>query len=183
MCEQLLNSGNEALKTIAFDWAYRQRKHYSTETFWVFESWLFKYIHDWGDCDDYCTHAFGTLLLAYPELSHRALSWTGHERFSVRRAAAVVFILPIRRKQYDRELLFKVADTLLYDEHYLVLKGYGWMLKVFSEQEPAPVIAYLRQHRDDMPRVAFRYALEKLRKDTRAELMKSSGDSRRSQAP
>lgn len=87
----------------------------------------------------------------------------------------MVFILPIRRKQYDRELLFEVVGALFSDEHYLVLKGYGWMLKVFSEQEPAPVIAYLRQHRDDMPRVAFRYALEKLPKDTRAELMRSPG--------
>ena len=65
----------------------------------------------------------------------------------------------------------QVSDLLMNDEHYLVLKGYGWMLKELSKHEPKMVIDYLKKHKDKMPRTAFRYALEKLDAESRKELM------------
>lgn len=61
-----------------------------------------------------------------------------------------------------------ISDALMNDSHYLVLKGYGWMLKVLSEAEPEKVYEYLIKNRNCMPRVAFRYALEKLDKDKKS---------------
>ena len=48
------------------------------------------------------------------------------------------------------------------DEHDLVRKGYGWMLKVLSTKEPELVFDYLMKNKAVMPRVAYRYALEKM---------------------
>jgi len=59
------------------------------------------------------------------------------------------------------------------DEHHLVLKGYGWMLKVLSQVEKDKVYEYLLKNKNIMPRVAFRYALEKVDEETRRRLMMS----------
>ena len=59
----------------------------------------------------------------------------------------------------------------MHDEHDLVRKGYGWMLKTLSVKEPELVFDYLMRHKATMPRAAFRYALEKMDEDTRRILM------------
>ena len=172
LCEQLLQQNQHALKLIAFDWAYRVRSSYVLETFHVFEQWLLKYVHDWYDCDDFCTHAFGELLLQYPLLFHQIKPWITHERFAIRRAAAVVLIIPIKKKNIDVSYPLMIADALMFDDHYLVQKGYGWMLKILSQTHPQLVIDYLNKHKATMPRTAFRYACEKLEKSDRLKLMK-----------
>jgi 3-methyladenine DNA glycosylase AlkD len=89
----------------------------------------------------------------------------------MRRAAAVVLIPSIKRGKYAETKPLRTADLLMQDEHDLVRKGYGWMLKVLSVKEPELVIDYLTKHKAVMPRVAFRYALEKLSEDQRRVLM------------
>ncbi|MCM1568670.1 MAG: hypothetical protein NC081_04400 [Roseburia sp.] len=38
------------------------KKQYSESTYDIFYRWLKNYVKGWGDCDDFCTHAFGELL-------------------------------------------------------------------------------------------------------------------------
>lgn len=89
VCEELLEEYNWAMGIIAYDFAYRVRKQYDDNTFSTFESWLIKYVRGWGDCDDFCTHAFGDLLLQKPEWFHKVISWTNREEFWMLRAAEV----------------------------------------------------------------------------------------------
>lgn len=70
------------------------------------------------------------------------------------------------------ELLNQQANRLMLDEHDLVLKGYGWMLKVLSQVDQRCVMEYLIKNHERMPRVVYRYALEKFDKETRNKLMK-----------
>lgn len=171
LCDSLLDERDWALGVIAYDWAFRVKKQYNHQTFSIFEKWLKKYVRDWGDCDDFCTHAFGELLSQDNDLFKEIIKWTKHSDFFVRRAAAVILIYPIRYRKFQNINPFLISDALLHDDHHLVLKGYGWMLKVLSENEPEQVYEYLKQNKQIMPRVAFRYALEKLDKDLRLELM------------
>ena len=172
LSEELLQERSWALGIIAYDWAFRVRDQYTKETFKVFEHWLKHYVRDWGDCDDFCTHALGALISQYNELFEEVLKWTEHPDFWVRRGAAVSLIYPIKKDRYDDINPLLVSDALLKDQHYLVLKGYGWMLKVLSQQEPERVFKYLQKHKEGMPRVAFRYGLEKLSKEKKEVLMK-----------
>lgn len=171
-CERLLDERDWALGVIAYDWAYRVRAQYDGQTFGVFEGWLKEYVTDWGDCDDFCTHAFGALLSQNNDLFAQVMGWTEHPNFAVRRAAPVVLIYPIKKGLYAGLDPFSVADALMNDEHYLVLKGYGWMLKVLSQIEPDAVYEYLAKNRAAMPRVAFRYAMEKMDKERKTELLR-----------
>ena len=170
-CEQLLKEREWALGVIAYDWAFRVRRQYNDKTFAIFEGWLKEYVTDWGDCDDFCTHAFGALLSQNNDLFTHVYSWIEHPNFAVRRAAAVVLIYPIKQGKYKGIDPFAISDALKNDEHYLVLKGYGWMLKVLSQTEPDAVYEYLAKNKSTMPRVAFRYAMEKMDKVRRSELL------------
>jgi 3-methyladenine DNA glycosylase AlkD len=172
LCEDLLDERDWALGVIAYDWAFRVRKQYNDKIFFVFENWLKTYVTGWGDCDDFCTHAFGELLSQNNELFKYVLKWTEDPNFCVRRAAAVILIYPIKHNKYVGINPFLISDALMMDEHYLVLKGYGWMLKVLSQGDPGIVYDYLVKNRDIMPRVSFRYALEKFDGGLKEELMR-----------
>src|SRR3990170_3729367 len=115
LCEVLLNTG---FKSTAFDWAYRCKKHYEKREFVLFESWLEKYVKDWGSCDDFCTHAFGHFLFTFPEFSPKLVGWAKSKNLWLRRASAVILIYSVRRKRL-LERVFEIADLLLLDEEDL----------------------------------------------------------------
>lgn len=171
LCEELLEQHSWALGVIAYDLAYRARKQYSDATYDVFYRWLKDYVRGWGDCDDFCTHAFGELLRQRKDLFEKVITWTDDKDFWVRRASAVILIPVILKNDYDGINPLEISDRLMSDEHDLVLKGYGWMLKALSQIDQSRVEKYLIENHDKMPRVAYRYALEKLDKETRNRLM------------
>lgn len=171
LCGLLLEERKWETGVVAYDWAFRVRKQYSEETFYIFERWLKDYVRGWGDCDDFCTHAFGELLSRYTEMFPLVVAWTDHPDFWVRRAAAVILIYSIRKGRLQNMDPFSISDRLMQDEHPLVLKGYGWMLKVLSCYRTHEVYDYLMKSRNDMPRISLRYAIEKLDSDRRVSLM------------
>ena len=171
VCDELLEQRNWPMDVIAYDFAYRMRKQYDEQTFPVFESWLEKYVRGWGDCDDFCTHAFGELICQNTSLTEKTITWTKRDEFWMRRAAAVVLLPSIGKGKYGETNPLRVSDILMTDEHHLVLKGYGWMLKMLSTKEPELVFDYLLKNKAVMPRVAYRYALEKMDADKKRILM------------
>lgn len=171
LAEELLEQRSWALGVIAFEWAYRVKEQYVPEVYDVFYYWLKKYVRGWGDCDDFCTHAFGELLRRYKGLFAKITEWTKDRDFWVRRAAAVVLIPAIMHDDYKGIDPYQISDALIYDGHDLVQKGYGWMLKCLSQMEPDSVKKYLAANSMRMPRTAFRYALEKFDQQTREKLM------------
>ena len=171
LCEELLNEHSWTLGVIAFDFAYRMKNHYNESTYDIFYRWLKDYVRGWGDCDDFCTHAFGELLRQNKSLFAKIVTWTDDNDFWVRRASAVILIPSIMKNDYEGIEPFIISDRLMSDSHNLVLKGYGWMLKALSQINPSCVKEYLIKNVKKMPRVAYRYALEKFDKETRNQLM------------
>jgi 3-methyladenine DNA glycosylase AlkD len=162
VCGELLEQHNWPMGIIAFDFAYRVKKQYDEKTFPVFESWLEKYVRGWGDCDDFCTHAFGELICQNTQLTKNIIAWTQREEFWMRRASAVILIPSIWHDKYNETNPLQISDILMKDDHDLVRKGYGWMLKILSTKEPELVFDYLLKNKSMMPRVSYRYALEKM---------------------
>jgi 3-methyladenine DNA glycosylase AlkD len=162
VCDGLLEQHNWPMGVIAFDFAYRVNKQYDKNTFVVFENWLEKYVRGWGDCDDFCTHAFGELICQNTNLTSKIVKWTKRNEFWMRRASAVILIPSIWYDKYVETSPLKISDILMKDEHDLVRKGYGWMLKILSIKEPLLVFEYLLKNKAVMPRVSYRYALEKM---------------------
>jgi len=171
LCEGLLESGYTEEMIIAFDWAFRLRKFYEESDFQLLESWLVKYVHSWGACDDLCTHAFGAFIFQFPEYISKVKEWTRSANRWTRRASAVVLIYSIRRKSHLGSI-FEMADSLLTDQDIMVQKGYGWMLKEASNHYPEEVYDYVMRNKKEMPRTALRYAIEKLSPELKKQAMK-----------
>lgn len=174
LCEELLTSGYFEEQTIAFAYAYARRHEYEKRDFALFEKWLKRYVSNWGACDDFCTHAFGSLLLQFPECIPRVKTWTASKNRWLRRASAVIFISSSKTFYTAKHLkphVFDIATRLLTDEDDLVQKGYGWMLKALAETDAKAVFNFVMARKHVMPRTALRYAIEKMPKDWKAKAM------------
>jgi len=171
LCEELLESGYIHEIGIAFRWAFRIKSQYEKKDFKIFEKWLKKYVSNWANCDDFCTHNLGYFIFEFPEFIPQLKKWAKSKNRWARRASAVVFIYSIRRKKYLKNI-FEIADILLLDKDDMVQKGYGWMLKEASNICPKEVFDFVMKRRTKMPRTALRYAIEKYPDNLRKKAMR-----------
>jgi 3-methyladenine DNA glycosylase AlkD len=171
LCDGLLASGEHYARFFAFEWSDKIRDDFTTSDFSLFQRWLKKYVDNWGACDHFCGSTIGPLLLLYPELVKRTELWARSRNRWLRRASAVCLISPVRNRLL-LDQVFSRADTLLTDSDDMVQKGYGWMLKEASNVYPKEVFAYVMAHKDQMPRTALRYAIEKYPPAKRKQAMR-----------
>ena len=73
------------------------------------------------------------------------------------------------------EPTFALAGRLLADEHDLIHKAVGWMLREAGKRGPKELDEFLEAHAAMMPRTMLRYAIEKLSTTKRARFMKMRG--------
>lgn len=76
-----------------------------------------------------------------------------------RRIAIVSTWYFIRKNQL--EWTFKIALLLLKDDHDLIHKAVGWMLREAGKKDETMLIEFLDQHATKMPRTMLRYSIEK----------------------
>ena len=74
-------------------------------------------------------------------------------------------------RQGDVDDTFKLAETLIHDEHDLIHKATGWMLRAAGDVDRQRLMEFLDIHASSMPRVALRYATEHLEKKQRDQYM------------
>lgn len=161
LCKELLESGIHEKKTIAFAWAYRLKSKYIESDFYLFESWLYKYVNNYGLCDDLCGHALGEIIHQYSSFIPEFYKWIKEENFWVRRGAPVTLIYLAKRVDV-LDISFNICKKLFDDKEDLVQKGFGWLLKELSEKYEDNIFDFLNKYKEIMPRVALRYAIEKM---------------------
>lgn len=137
----------------------------------IFKSWIDKYLNNWAKIDTFCNHSVAYHLKKFPDDIDEIKSWTKSKNRWMRRAVAVTLILPARHGDYLKEA-FEIADSLMTDEDDMVRKGYGWLLKEASRQHQREVFEYVMKNKALMPRVALRYAIEKMPPELKVEAMR-----------
>ncbi|MBI5805446.1 DNA alkylation repair protein [candidate division TA06 bacterium] len=161
LCDKLLSCDTAEERTIAFDWAWRLRRQFEPADYKTLERWLKDHVSNWGGVDDLCRRALGYFICRYPKFLPQVFRWTRSREWHLRRAAAVILISPAKLGRALPEIL-RTSDTLMNDEHYLVQKGYGWLLKEAYVKFPRDIFGYVMKNKDRMPRTALRYAIEKM---------------------
>ena len=171
-CESLFQRGGFEASIIACHWSRIPRKQYQASDIELFGRWLDSYVGNWATCDTFCNHSVAMVLERYPHTADTLLTWARSPNRWVRRGAAVSFIVPAKKGLFTDTIL-SIASGLLHDEDDMVQKGYGWMLKEAYKAHPSVLEDFILGHAGDMPRTAFRYAIEKwppaLRKQAMAQ--------------
>jgi 3-methyladenine DNA glycosylase AlkD len=140
------------------------------ETVYRFYMRHLKYVNNWDLVDASAPEICGPYLYAHPaERKSLETLATSHDLWR-RRIAMVSMFYFIRRKRYREPL--KVARLLLRDEHDLIHKAVGWMLRELGKRGDRAVLdAFLKEHATEMPRTALRYAIERHSPTERARWM------------
>jgi 3-methyladenine DNA glycosylase AlkD len=87
-----------------------------------------------------------------------------------RRIALLATFGSIRHGELDDT--YRLAERVLTDEHDLIHKAAGWMLREAGARDEPRLIAWLDAQVERMPRTMLRYAVEKVDPAERARLMK-----------
>jgi 3-methyladenine DNA glycosylase AlkD len=126
-----------------------------------------KYVNNWDLVDTSAPAIVGTHLLDRSREPLRRLARSG----SVweRRIAVVSTLTFIRANDYEETL--RLSRLLLRDEHDLIRKAVGWMLREVGKRDEPRLIEFLKLHAPEMPRVMLRYAVERLDAPIRRQLL------------
>jgi 3-methyladenine DNA glycosylase AlkD len=126
----------------------------------IFKDYLanVRYVNNW-DLVDSSAH-----LIVGPHLQERERKLLDKlvvsELLWERRIAVLATLHFIR--QDDFADILRLAKKLLRDEHDLMHKAVGWMLREVEKRDRATAEAFLKQHYQQMPRTMLRYAIERL---------------------
>jgi 3-methyladenine DNA glycosylase AlkD len=115
------------------------------------------HINNWDLVDVSAPHIVGRHLQQRPrkvlhELAHSSSLWE-------RRISIIATAWFIRMDDFDDTL--RIAKILLQDEHDLMHKAVGWMLREVGKRDLAIEEDFLKEHYRDMPRTMLRYAIER----------------------
>ncbi|HEX2313393.1 MAG TPA: DNA alkylation repair protein [Thermomonospora sp.] len=121
------------------------------------------HIDNWDLVDLAAPHVVGGYLYDKPRDVLYELA--GSQNVWARRTA--VYSTLYFARQNDLDDVFGIAETLLADEHDLIQKAVGTMLREAGRKDRPRLLAFLDEHAPAMPRIMLRYAIEHLDKEVR----------------
>ena len=130
----------------------------------------FKYINNWNLVDVTCPHVTGKHLIDKDRTI--LYKWAKSEDLWTKRIAMISTFYFIRKNDLDDT--FKIADMLLQDEHDLIHKAVGWMLREAGKRDIKKEETFLKKHYKTMPRTMLRYSIEKFPETKRQKYLKGT---------
>lgn len=166
--EKLLESPIHEVRVGAvsiMDWQARSKKTTEERRQELFDLYLRRHdrINNWDLVDRAAPRVIGRYLVDKPR--HVLYDLARSENVWQRRTAVVSTGYFIRQGNVDDA--FQIAEILCHDEHDLVQKATGWMLREAGKEAPDRLRRFLEQQAAVMPPTMLRYALEHLDKEQR----------------
>ena len=87
-----------------------------------------------------------------------------------RRIAIISTFSFIQNQRFDDTL--KISAILLQDDHDLIHKAVGWMLREVGKRNQVLQEAFLKKHYKQIPRTMLRYAIEKFEGSKRQDCLR-----------
>ncbi|HJP95929.1 MAG TPA: DNA alkylation repair protein [Candidatus Saccharimonadales bacterium] len=115
-------------------------------------------INNWDIVDTSCRDVAGEYILEHPQKTDILRKLALSQDIWERRIAMVSTWAMIRKNQLD--LPYEIAETLLRDNHDLIHKAVGWMLRTAGDKDQDRLREFIITHITHIPRTALRYAIE-----------------------
>jgi len=129
-----------------------------------------KYINNWDLVDSSAGYIVGAWLDGKPAKKTQLINLATSDLLWERRIAMVATFYYIRQGKAGEALM--IANILLHDEHDLIQKAVGWMLREVGKRVDRNIlVSFLDDHHNDMPRTALRYAIEHFSVQERAHYL------------
>ncbi len=117
-----------------------------------------KYISNWDLVDVTCPNIVGEYLFDKDRFVLYSLA--NSNSIWERRIAIISTLRFIKNNEFKDTL--EISKLLLHDEHDLIHKAVGWMLREVYKRDKQIIISFLNEYGSIMPRVMLRYAIEKM---------------------
>jgi 3-methyladenine DNA glycosylase AlkD len=131
-----------------------------------------KQVNNWDLVDLSAPNILGAHLVDNRDMRKLLYRLARSENIWERRIAIVSTHHFIRKGDFSDTL--KIAEMLLQDRHDLIHKAAGWMLREVGKRDAAAEEAFIEKHCSIMPRMMFRYAIERLPESKRRHYMKKA---------
>ena len=123
-------------------------------------------INNWDFIDISAPHLTGMFLYEKPDHGRSVLlGFAQSQNLWMRRVAVLSTFYHIKQNEFD--ITIDLGKSLLQDEHHLIHKAVGWMLREIGKRSQETLLKFLDDHSREMPRIMLSYATEKLSQDTR----------------
>jgi 3-methyladenine DNA glycosylase AlkD len=129
-----------------------------------------KYINNWDLVDCNAPRIVGKYIFDRPSLQPMLDRLAGSDLLWDRRIAVISTLYFIVKG--DPEPTMRIVEKLLADQHDLIQKANGWMLREVGKRvDEKLLIDFLKTNYNDIPRTTLRYAIEKFSPVTRAKYL------------
>lgn len=87
-----------------------------------------------------------------------------------KRRIAIVSTYPFIKKN-DFKDVFAISEILLKDDHDLIQKAVGWMLREAGKMDEKALVSFLEKHKGELKRTTLRYAIERFEEKKRKKFL------------
>jgi 3-methyladenine DNA glycosylase AlkD len=129
-----------------------------------------KKINNWDLVDLTAPNIVGDFLLNKKKEREILYSLSKSKNLWERRIAILSTFTFLREKQFKDAI--EISKILLKDEHDLIHKAVGWMLREIGKRDKGVEVDFLKKYCKIMPRTMLRYAIEKFDSREREKYMK-----------
>jgi len=131
-------------------------------------------VNNWDLVDTSAPYIVGDYLYKNPKKSKILLEFSQSENLWIRRISIVSTLTFIKNNDFNQTL--KITNLLIYDDHDLIHKAVGWMLREIYKRDESLIKQFLRQNYAQIPRTTLRYAIERMDKEERLSYLKGNFD-------
>ena len=129
-----------------------------------------RFVNNWDIVDVTTPKIMGAYLLYNPNKKDILYKYAKSKDLWERRIAILATYTFIRAEEYKDTM--EIAKILLHDQHDLIHKAVGWMLREVGNRDLATEEEFLKKYYKKMPRTMLRYAIEKFAKNKRQLYLK-----------